>query len=384
MENTPTAPLKIFAPVVALSLFAVASGYLMSIIPLMLNEYGMSNEIASWIASSFYAGLLIGAVTIEPLVAKTGHKYGFVACLAIFAVTIGIMPLFANAEVWIFARLVAGMAVAGVFVIVESWLLAGSASGRAKRLGIYMTSLYGGSSLGQLGISVFGVTGLTPFVAILSLVFMAMGALVLLRSTQPTCGQHGSMSMRQILLLSKPAIVGCVVSGLVLGAIYGLMPLELTTRDVELNHVGSLMALVILGGMVVQPIASWLLKYAGRTLLLALFSFIGAGAIALLALFESDFVMASSLFVLGMASFALYPIAINLGCDNLAENHIVSATQVMLFSYSVGSVFGPVVADLFLGSGEGLMGYLFITLLATSLYMLVVSVRHKPTLVAGE
>ncbi|EGU61257.1 permease, partial [Vibrio nigripulchritudo ATCC 27043] len=89
MENTPTAPLKIFAPVVTLSLFAVASGYLMSIIPLMLNEYGMSNDIASWMASSFYAGLLIGAVTIEPLVAKAGHKYGFVACLAIFAVTIG-------------------------------------------------------------------------------------------------------------------------------------------------------------------------------------------------------------------------------------------------------------------------------------------------------
>lgn len=383
MENTSTAPLKIVAPVVALSLFAIASGYLMSIIPLMLNEYGMSSDIASWVASSFYAGLLIGATAIEPLVAKTGHRKGFLLCLAILSSTIALLPVFPQAEVWMFSRLVAGIAVAGIFVIVESWLLAGDASGRAKRLGIYMMSLYGGSSLGQLGINVFGVTGVLPFAVILALMVLAAIALVVIQSTQPECEQHDAMSLKQIMHLSKPALVGCVVSGLVLGAIYGLMPLELTNRNVGLNQIGSLMALIILGGMLVQPIASWLIKYAGRTLLLALFSLLGAFAIALIAVFDSRSILAGALFVLGMASFALYPVAINLGCDNLGDNYIVSATQVMLFSYSVGSVLGPVVADTFLTNEEGLMGYLFVTLLATSIYMLISSARHKPTLVAG-
>ncbi|MBD1559015.1 MFS transporter [Vibrio sp. S9_S30] len=383
MENTSTAPLNITAPVIALSLFAIASSYLMSIIPLMLSEYGMSSDIASLVASSFYAGLLIGAIAIERLVAKTGHRNGFILCLALLCSTILLLPIFPHAEIWVVSRLVAGIAVAGIFVIVESWLLTGDASGRGKRLGMYMMFLYGGSSLGQLGINMFGVSGNAPFVVILTLIVLAAISLMVIRSTQPECEQHDTMPFKQIMQLSKPALVGCTVSGLVMGAIYGLMPLELTNRNVELNQVGNLMALIILGGMLVQPIASWLLKYAARALLLALFSLLGTFAIALIAVFKSQSVLAGSLFVLGMASFALYPVAINLACDKLGDNYIVSATQVMLFSYSVGSVLGPTVAYTFLAKEEGLMGYLFVTLLATSIYMLISSARHKPTLVAG-
>ncbi|MEO1957552.1 MAG: hypothetical protein ABGX03_06495 [Methylophilaceae bacterium] len=36
------------------------------------------------------------------------------------------------------ARFVAGVAVAGVFVVVESWLLHGNEADRAKRVGLYM------------------------------------------------------------------------------------------------------------------------------------------------------------------------------------------------------------------------------------------------------
>jgi hypothetical protein len=90
------------------------------------------------------------------------------------------------------------------------------------------------------------------------------------------------------------------------------------------------------------------------------------------------------LFLLGMATFALYPVAINLGCDKLDANYIVSATQVMLFSYSIGSVAGPVAADWFMTGAQGLMGYLFATLLATCIYMLIASIKTKRQAVAGE
>jgi hypothetical protein len=95
-------------------------------------------------------------------------------------------------------------------------------------------------------------------------------------------------------------------------------------------------------------------------------------------------VLGAGLFVLGMAVFALYPVAINLGCDKLDASYIVSATQVMLFSYSVGSVAGPVLADWFMLGSQGLMGYLFATLLATCIYMLLASVKTKRQAVAGE
>ncbi len=121
----------------------------------------------------------------------------------------------------------AGVAVAGVFVIVESWLLHGDEAERAKRLGLYMGALYGGSSLGQLGIGAIGVAGMLPFAAIFTMLILAIGVLLFAKSEQPETSHSTPLSLKQISKLNHAAIIGCIVSGLTLGAIYGLMPLEL-------------------------------------------------------------------------------------------------------------------------------------------------------------
>jgi len=386
LDNTliPPPNARVSIPVIALGMYAVASGYLMSLIPLMLSHFNLDTAIASWLASSFYTGLLLGALCIEPLVSRIGYKHGFAFCLVILLLTIAVMPLFANPIVWLVARFIAGVAVAGVFVIVESWLLHGDEADRAKRVGLYMGALYGGSSLGQLGIGIIGVSGILPFVAIFTMLILAIGLLLFAKSEQPEIKQCTPLSLKQISTLNHAAIIGCIVSGLTLGAIYGLMPLELSGRGIGNDDLGSLMALIILGAMAVQPLIPLLSKYLGRTLLMALFCLLGVAAITLTATFTGIYALGSGLFLLGMAIFALYPVAINLACDKLDASFIVSATQVMLFSYSVGSVVGPLIADNFLAGPQGLMGYLFACLLATSIYMLIASVKSKGRAMAGE
>jgi MFS family permease len=122
----------------------------------------------------------------------------------------------------------------------------------------------------------------------------------------------------------------------------------------------------------------------GRTPLMGLFCLLGVFAIGLTSLSDDLDVLAISLFLVGMATFALYPIAINLGCNDLEESHIISATQVMLICYSVGSVVGPIVANIFMEDDEGLMSYLLTTMMATTIYMFSASVRSKKHLVAGK
>ncbi|WP_394240716.1 MFS transporter [Vibrio astriarenae] len=368
---------RIAVPVIALFLYAIASGYLMSVIPLALPQYGLDHSLASWLASAFYAGLLIGAMMIEPLVNRIGHRFAFIASLLVFIFTIAVLVVFPVAAIWLAARLLAGISVAGIFVTVESWLLHGDEAGRAKRLGLYMGSLYGGAALGQLGIGVIGIEGMLPIATIIGLLMLAVFSLMFGHSDQPESGHSDSLSLKQISKLNQAALIGCIVSGLTLGAIYGLMPLELSNRGIDRENVGSLMALVILGGMAVQPMVPWLSKYLGRTLLMAMFSLLGVGALAMTFLQKDIAILAVNLFLLGMATFALYPIAINLACDKLETRYIVSATQVMLFSYSIGSVLGPVVADLSMGENNGLMSYLFLSLLATCIYMLLMSVKGR-------
>ncbi|SBT14516.1 putative MFS-type transporter YcaD [Vibrio celticus] len=356
----------------------------MSSLPLMLSEYGLDKDLSSWLASAFYAGLLAGTLLIERAIARIGHKDAFVVALSAFIATILVLPLIPHQAVWLLARFVAGVAVAGIFVIVESWLMSGDESQRAKRLGVYMCSLYGGSAVGQLGIGYLGITGGVPFIAMFTLLFGAIIVLMYGQATAPQIHDAKSLSLKQISKLSHSALIGCIVSGLTLGSIYGLMPVELAQRNIAHQDIGGLMALVIMGGMAVQPMVTWLSHHIGQVLLMALFSLLGVASIGVLTINHDFYVLGMSLFVLGMATFALYPIAINLGCRNLDPSYLVSVTQVMLLCYSIGSVAGPLVADSFMDSQAGLFTYLFASLLATTIYMLIASLKRSPLQIAGE
>ncbi|MFA0484479.1 MFS transporter [Vibrio sp. 10N.222.55.B11] len=375
---------RITVPVIALSFYAIASGYLMSSLPLMLSEYGLDKDLSSWLASAFYAGLLAGTLLIERAIARVGHKDAFVIALSVFITTILVLPLIPHQAVWLLARFVAGVAVAGIFVIVESWLMSGDESQRAKRLAIYMCSLYGGSAVGQLGIGYLGITGGVPFIAMFTLLFGAIIVLMYGQATPPQIHDAQSLSLKQISKLSHSALIGCIVSGLTLGAIYGLMPVELAQRNIAHEDIGGLMALVIMGGMAVQPMVTWLSHHVGQVLLMALFCLLGVASIGVLTINHDFYVLGMSLFVLGMATFALYPIAINLGCRNLDPSYLVSVTQIMLLCYSIGSVAGPIVADSFMDSQAGLFTYLFASLLATTIYMLIASLKRSHLQIAGE
>ncbi|KPL94590.1 MFS transporter [Vibrio splendidus] len=375
---------RITVPVIALSFYAIASGYLMSSLPLMLSEYGLDSNLSSWLASAFYAGLLAGTLLIERAIARVGHKDAFVIALSVFIATILVLPLAPHQSVWLLARFVAGVSVAGIFVIVESWLMSGEESQRAKRLGVYMCSLYGGSAVGQLGIGYLGITGGVPFIAMFTLLFGAIIVLMYGQATAPQIHDAQSLSLKQISKLSHSALIGCIVSGLTLGSIYGLMPVELAQRNIAHQDIGGLMALVIMGGMAVQPMVTWLSHHIGQVLLMALFCMLGVASIGVLTINHDFYVLGMSLFVLGMATFALYPIAINLGCRNLDPSYLVSVTQVMLLCYSIGSVAGPLVADSFMDSQAGLFTYLFASLLATTIYMLIASLKRSPLQIAGE
>ncbi len=373
-----------FVPVAGLSFFAVASGFLMSLIPLSLSSFELSHSLVPWLASIYYLGLLVGATSIERIVSKIGHRTAFILFLSLLISTIVAMLVMPQATVWLSARFVAGIAVAGIFVVVESWLLmADSAKQRAKRLGLYMTSLYGGSALGQLGIVPFGVVGFLPYFCIVILLLVAILPPLLIKGGQPECGSSEKITLHELKRLSRPALIGCMVSGLLLGPIYGLMPMYISTRLVDANQTGMYMACIILGGMLVQPLVSFLSTRMSKSLLMALFCLFGTVGIMGVMNAQLPMLMAMSYLLLGACSFALYPIAITLACDALAKEKIVSATEVMLLSYSVGSVCGPIIAQIFNGYKQGLVIYLGFCLTTTCLYMLIKSVPkihsdHRP------
>ncbi|ASM53799.1 hypothetical protein PNIG_a1678 [Pseudoalteromonas nigrifaciens] len=368
------------APVIGLSFFAIASGFLMSLIPLSLSAFKLDVDLAPWLASVFYFGLLIGATCIERIVVKIGHRFAFILFLSLLILSVLAQLVMPKAGVWLMARFVAGMAVAGVFVVVESWLLmTNTPKARAKRLGLYMTSLYGGSAVGQLAIAPLGTVGAVPYLFVVGLLLLAILAPLLITSGQPDSQELQKLPLKEIKTLSRPAILGCLASGLLLGPIYGLMPVYIAAQSEQAQYTGLLMAIIILGGMLVQPLVSYLSTRMGKNLLMAMFCFLGAASVLGILQTTSFSGLVVSYLVLGAASFALYPIAITLACDSLPMAKIVSATEIMLLSYSLGSVLGPMLAANFSDASDGILLYLGGCLATTCIYMLIKSMKDIPT-----
>lgn len=367
--NQSTQKNSLFVPVAGLSLFALASGYLMSLIPLSLTFFELNTSLAPLLASIFYLGLLLGAPCIAPIVARIGHSKAFILFLNILLCSVVAMILIPQSGVWLASRLVAGFAVAGVFVVVESWLLmANTQKQRAKRLGLYMTALYGGTAIGQLAIDYLGTAGNLPYLVIMGLLAAASLPALLVKRGQPIASEQQSMSLSGLKNLSQPAIVGCLVSGLLLGPIYGLLPIYVAIDMALDRQTGLFMALIILGGMLVQPLVSYLSPRVNKSGLIMGFCLLGTAALFLLTQY-SNMSLIIGFLLLGASAFALYPIAISLACDDLPASQIVSATQVMLLSYSIGSVIGPLAASGFGQMEYGLLIYLGICCVLTSSYL---------------
>lgn len=367
----------ILIPVIAFTFYAIASGYLMSVLPLLLKEFNLDESLVNWLASAYFIGLLAGTIYSEKVLLCLGHKKSFSLFLILLTLSVTLFPLWPNDKIWLLTRFMEGICIGGIFVFIESWLLFGDASARTKRLSLYMSSLYAATAIGQLGLSINFDNIIFPFLGVIGIFLLATIIILIGHSEQPKLDHESPVKLTDLNMMSHSALIGCTVSGVVLGVIYGLMPATLVERNIPSNDVGNLMALVILGAMVAQPMISLLLRMFGKTLLLALCCFLGASSIVLYTMSSSLLGMSISLFVLGMTAFSIYPISLNLASCELPENRITTGTKIMLLSYSIGNIIGPIGVEWLSAYHNSAMLFLFCVLVSTCIYMLVSSIKTK-------
>ncbi|MGL5291789.1 MAG: MFS transporter, partial [Vibrionaceae bacterium] len=305
------------------------------------------------------------------IVSHLKHRYALSLFLLTVVISICAMAFFTTPSVWLIGRLISGIAIAGVFIAIESWLLiADSELARAKRLGLYMAALYGGSSLGQFGIFFVGVQGKMPLLVAAAMLFLSIFPALLFRKSEPPELAHSRIKFNEFKNIPMAAFIGCTTSGLLIGAIYGLLPLELSKFFTE-RQVAIMMAVVILGAMLIQPLLSKFNARIEKRKLMAVCCFCGLIAVLIMKMATSVFAaMLLGLALLGAAVFAIYPIAITLACQELDSTKIVSATELMQISYSVGSIVGPIVAGYILLHAGSFTPYLLFCLATTFLLML--------------
>ena len=350
-----------------LLLLTISIAVLNTLVPLWLTHDALPTWQVGVVSSSYFCGNLLGTLLAGGLIKRLGFNYSYYLASLIFALSTVALGLQTEFWLWTLWRFVAGVGCALIWVVVESALLCnGTLSNRGRLLAAYMIVYYLATVFGQLLVSRVPteLMQVLPWacglilVAILPLVFTRITANAEAEQKEESSGHLWSMLRRRDARLG---INGCIISGIVLGSLYGLMPLYLSHQGMTDSSVGYWMALLVAAGIVGQWPVGRLADRYGRLLVLRVLVFgVIIGALAML----ENAAMGPALFVLGCAGFTLYPVAMSWACERVAHHELVSMNQSLLLSYTVGSLAGPTMTSMLMQNYSDRLLFVMIAVVA--------------------
>lgn len=354
----PSLFVKIFAALTSLFIFMLGNGLFNTLVPLRLQAELAPTYFIGMIGAAYYAGLVLGSFRIERFIIRVGHIRAFSAFASGLAVICVLHGFYYNPWLWLVMRFLGGFATAGLFIVIESWLLLlGTIKTRGRILSYYMLVLYAGQALGQFLINLDSTANLTLYTLAGMLGTLSVLPVAMSKVAAPQIEEVSELDLMLLLKKAPAALFGSYSSGLILGSVYGLFPIYLQTKTNGAQGVSLFMALIILGGTAFQYPVGKVSDFYDRRSVLTVVSIAACVASLLVTLsFHSYLLALVNVFVLGGMIFTLYPLSITYACDALGSQDIVAGTQAMLFAYSIGATMGPLISPGFmLGLGnEGL------------------------------
>jgi UMF2 family putative MFS family transporter len=352
----------------------ISIAVLNTLVPLWLAHLSLSTWQIGLIGSSYFTGNLAGTLLAGALIKRVGFNQSYYYACVLFALSTLGLGLSAEFDSWLFFRFLAGIACALIWVVVESALMRrGTLHTRGQLLAAYMMVYYLGTVIGQLLLS--GVSTMLMSVLPWAITLIIVSALPLLFNRIDSQVKHTPRVAVWPMLLRRNArlgINGCVISGVVLGSLYGLMPLYLTHLGLSDGNVGFWMALLVSAGIIGQWPVGWLADRYGRLFVLRGQVFLViAGSLLML----NDAVMVPALFLLGCSGFTLYPVAMSWACEKVAADELVAMNQALLLSYTIGCLAGPSMTAILMQRYSD--QWLFLMIAAVAVFYLAMLLR-KP------
>ncbi|EBZ6681652.1 MFS transporter, partial [Salmonella enterica subsp. enterica serovar Mbandaka] len=275
---------------------------------------------------------------------------------------------------WMSWRFIAGIGCAMIWVVVESALMcSGTSHNRGRLLAAYMMVYYMGTFLGQLLVSKVSGELLHVLPWVTGMILAGILPLLFTRIVNQQTQTRHSSSISAMLKLrqARLGVNGCIISGIVLGSLYGLMPLYLNHQGMANASIGFWMAVLVSAGILGQWPMGRLADKFGRLLVLRVQVFVVIlGSIAML----TQAAMAPALFILGAAGFTLYPVAMAWACEKVEHHQLVAMNQALLLSYTVGSLLGPSFAAMLMQNYSD--NLLFIMIASVSFIYLLMLLRN--------
>ncbi len=361
---------SIFSLLLSYGLLMLANGMFNTLLSLRSRLEGFSTGMTGFVMAGSFVGMLIGAIYAVRLIAAVGHIRAFAALASIMSVAVLTHLLKVDPVIWFILRVVSGFCMAGMIMIVESWLNAGTKNDRRGQvLALYMMTNYLGAGSGQFMLLLANPAEYELFLMASIILSIALVPILITKSAAPNPSEPERMPFKALIAVSPLGVLGAVAAGLSNASLNSLGPVFATEVGLPLSEVSTFMACVIMGGMLLQyPIGKLSDRVDRRTVILSSSILTAFAAMGVLwASGQSMYLLLICGVIYGGVSYTIYPLAAAQLNDLGDVTKRVQLSAGMVVAYGIGASIGPMVsAQLMHYTGPNGLFY-FIASVATSL-----------------
>jgi MFS family permease len=300
----------------------VGNGLQGPLLALRAEAEGFDLVVSGLIMAGYFVGFFAGSRYAEYAVTKVGHIRVFAGLASTASSTAIIHAVWVNPFSWVLLRMVFGLCMAGIYVVIESWLsdLATNKT-RGRLLAAYMVVTMAGLSGGQMLVGLGSATGFTLFVVASVLVSVSLVPVTLSAASGPPLSVPEPMGLADLVDIVPTGAVTSFMNGLATGA---LLPL--------------------FGAWMFQWPIGTISDKVSRRGVLAVVCLAGSTMSALLALVEpgsgASYVL---MFFLGGTLFPMYSLSIAYTNDWLPPGKTMGASATLVRVNAGGAVLGPII-----------------------------------------
>ena len=372
-----------------LVLLMIGNGLQGTLLSLRADMEGFDITTTGIVMSLYYVGYVVGSMMTPHLLQRVGHIRVFAALASLAATTVLLHYVFVNPWAWGFSRIITGFAYAGLYVVIESWLngMATNAT-RGKILSVYMFLVYFGIMIGQLLLKVADPRDAELFVLTSILISLAVLPISLSRREPPKFEEKPQrLNLSELYRISPLGVVATCCAGLISASFMTIVPIYVADLGMDVGDIAVFMAVLVLGGMVMQyPVGMLSDKRDRRMVLIA--CCIGAGIMAfacsLTASGDASLLFYLCAFLFWGFGTPTYALAASHTNDQLRRDQIVAASGALILLNGAGAAFGPfLLSTLMKFTGNENFFVIFAVLYGMIAVYIFYRTRRRPRVATG-
>jgi MFS family permease len=351
----------------------VSVGAIVPLLSLNLEQRGFDATEIGVNAAMFPLGAVAFSFLVPRIVAWLGIFNAIVASITLSSALMLLFAVIDDYLAWCAIRLVIGCIGVVHWIASETWInLLARDSNRSRVMAIYATVMAGGFVGGPLLLSLTGINGWIPFLAVAVASLFALVPVLLIRSAPPALDRALHLDLFGVMRAVPLVMAAALVAGFVDASLFSLIPVyQLRAGHAEQLAILSL-SVFMAGNLVLQYPLGWIADHTSRRhAAIATAAIIVLGSVAyplmLPALGPPFWLM---MFVWGGVSWGMYTLGLALLGERFQPAKLAAANAAFVMMYEVGSITGPIASGAALDrwptyglpAAVGLVAALFIAL----------------------